>query len=124
MRLGAAILCGISAIHSAYAQPIYNGEGPINGVTLTSGLSGIPHDSDPRATIISILEAVLSFMALISVVAIVIAGIYLIVGLGSDDSKEKAKKIVQYTLIGLMIILFSRVIVSLVTVYLANQVGS
>ncbi len=113
------------AIQRAFAQnaPAYNGDGPLTGVNITNGL-GIPHDSDPRVVIINILNGVLSFMALVSVATIIIAGIYLIVGLGSDESKEKAKHIVQYTLIGLVLILFSRVIVSLVTVYLASQVGA
>ena len=100
---------------------IYNGGGPTAGVFATNGLA-VPTATDPRAVIIRILETVLSFMSLISVGAVIIAGIYLIVGMGSDDSREKAKKIIFYTLIGLTIILLSRVIVSLVTVILANDI--
>jgi len=113
----------LAPLHVAAAQ-VYTGGGPLEGVSATSGLSGIPQDTDPRVVITNLLASILSFMALISVAAIVIAGMYLIVGFGSDDSKDKAKKIIQYTLVGLVIILFSRVIVGLVTVYLASQVGS
>lgn len=112
----------LSAQAAIVAAPIYNGGGPLEGVDATDGLAGIP-TAEPRETITSILEAILSYMALLSVAAIIIAGIYLIVGLGSDESKDKAKKIVQYTLIGLAIILFARIIVSLITVFLADQIS-
>lgn len=104
------------------ANTIYGGGGPLSGVQATTGLAGIPHDTDPRAVVVRILSIVLSFLALAAVTAVIIAGIYMIVGMGSDDSREKAKKIIQYTLIGLMIVLFSQIIVNLITVYLANQV--
>ena len=102
--------------------PCFNGGGIADGLNAASGLAGIP-DGDVRQTIIRILLQVLSFLALAAVIAIIIAGIYLIVGMGSDDSKERAKKIILYTLVGLVIVLFARVIVGLVTVYLAGQVG-
>jgi hypothetical protein len=105
---------------SAIAQ-IYNGGGPTAGVTATTGLA-VPTTTDPRDVVTKILNAILSFMAVIAVAAIIVAGIYLIVGMGSDDSREKAKKIIFYTLIGLLIILFSRIIVGLVTVYIASQI--
>lgn len=107
----------------AVSAQVYNGGGAVAGLAATSGLQGIPRDDDPRAIIINIITSVLSFMALIAVTTVIIAGIYLIVGMGSDDSKDKAKKIIQYTLIGLLVILFSRVIVGLVTNYLANQIA-
>lgn len=110
------------ALQAAAAAPIYNGGGPLEGVDATTGLQGIPN-AEPRETITGILQAVLSYMALIAVAAIIVAGIYLIVGFGADDSKDKAKKIIQYTLVGLAIILFSRIIVSLVTVMLADQIS-
>ena len=99
---------------------VYNGTGPSGGIAIVGGVA-VPA-TDLRTVVIRILETALSFLTIVSVAAVIIAGIYLIVGLGSDDSKEKAKKIVQFTLIGLLIILFSRVIVGLVTVYLYSQV--
>jgi hypothetical protein len=56
------------------------------------------------------------------VAAIIIAGIYMIISLGNDEQIEKAKKIIKYTLIGLVIILFSRVLVGLVTHFLYSAV--
>lgn len=122
-RLTAAtLLWSVGFFSAVSAQPIYTGNGPLSGVTAATGLKGIPTGSDPRAVVISILSTILSFLSLAAVTTVIIAGIYLIIGLGSDDSRDKAKKIIQYTLIGLLIVLFSQVIVNLVTVYLASQV--
>lgn len=122
-RLGTLSLwCGWAFVQTASAQ-VYNGPGPLSGAQATlPALAGLSASTNPRSAIIAILQSVLTFVSLAAVTAVIIAGIYLIVGLGSDDSKEKAKKIIQYTLIGLMIILFSEVIVGLVTNYLANQI--
>lgn len=96
---------------------VYGGSGVGNGIDRYN----LSHKS-LREIITSILQAVLSYVALAAVTTIIFAGVYLIVGLGSDDSKERAKKIIQYTLIGLLVILFSEVIVGLVTNYLASKV--
>ncbi len=85
-------------------------------------LNGVPNSTDPRDTITKILNAVLNFLALIAVVVIVIAGIRLIVSQGEEEQKDKAKKTIFYAVIGLIIILFSKVIVSLITNYLAAQI--
>lgn len=101
---------------------VFNGPGILGGLNAAGGIAGLP-DGDVRPTVINIIQRVLSFLALAAVITIIIAGIWLIVGLGSDDSKERAKKIIFYTLIGLVIVLFARVIVGLVTVYLAGELA-
>jgi type IV secretory pathway VirB2 component (pilin) len=78
---------------------------------------------DIRQVITNILNAVLNFVGLLAVIAIVVAGIWLIVGMGSDDSKERAKKIILYTVIGLVIILLAKLIVNLPLVLLGNGGG-
>ena len=65
----------------------------------------------------------LNFLALIAVVIVIIAGMRLIISQGDDEQKDKAKKAIFYALAGLIIVLFARVIVSLITVYLAGQVS-
>jgi succinate dehydrogenase/fumarate reductase cytochrome b subunit len=103
-------------VHSALAQFA----GP-------SDVPGLPNATDPqgiRNIITKILTTVLNFLALIAVVVVVIAGIRLIVSQGEEEAKEKAKKTILYALAGLVIVLFARVIVSLVTEYLASQVGA
>lgn len=112
---------GIMAM--SYAQSVFAQDfgGP------SPDIGGLPNASDPedvRGTIITILEAVLNFLALIAVIIVIVAGIRLIVSQGEDEQKDKAKKTILYAVIGLIVVLFARVIVSLVTVYLADQVGA
>ena len=91
----------------------------------TPALPGTPGSTDEagiRNVITDILTAVLNFLALVAVIIIVIAGIRMIVSSGEEEAKEKAKKAIFYALIGLVIVLFARVIVGLVTVYLSQKV--
>lgn len=88
---------------------------------------GTPEGANPddiRQTITDILNAVLNFLALIAVVVVVIAGIRLIVSQGDEEEMGKAKKAIFYALAGLVIVLFARVIVGLVTVYLFGEVAN
>lgn len=91
---------------------VYNGPG-LNagaGSVNVSGLDG----GNLRVTIAKIVNKVLSYVALIAVVMIIIAGLYLILSLGSDSAKETAKKIVIYTIIGLLVILIAKALVMFV----------
>lgn len=119
-RFIAALSTLLSAIPSATAQ-VFNGGGVDAGLGAAEGVVGVSSD-DPRQVIIRVLEAVLNYAALFAVIMIIAAGFYMVLSFGSDDKKEKAKKIVYYTVIGLIVILFSRIIVSLVTVWLPSQV--
>ena len=105
----------------AHAQ-VFNGGGISDGVTQANGVTGISTD-DPRQVIVNVLATILNFAALFATVMIIIAGFYLVLSLGNDANKEKAKKIIYYTIIGLVVILFSRIIVSLITVWLPSQVS-
>lgn len=86
------------------------------------GLADGADEGTIRDIITNIIVAVLNFLALIAVAVVIIAGIRLIISQGEEEPKEKAKKTIVYALIGLVIVLFARVIVGLVTVYLAEQV--
>ncbi len=93
--------------------------GPIPAIPGTPGAA----DQDSiRGVIVNVLMLVLDFMALAAVVFVVIAGIRLIVSGGNDEAKDKAKKIILYVIIGLLIILFARVIVGFFTSVVAEQV--
>ena len=112
----------MQTVQTLLAQ-VYNGGGIKPGIDETGNITGVTH-AEMRDVVISILNAVLDFLGLAGVIMIIIAGLYLILGMGEDESREKAKKIIQYTLIGLLVVLFSKIIVSLVTSYLAGQITS
>lgn len=115
-------LTGILSPVAALAQrPVFDGGGIPAGLESTAGVTGVSN-ADPRTAIVDILVTILNFAALLATVMIIIAGFYLVLSLGSEDNKDKAKRIIYYTLIGLVVILFSRILVSLVTVLLASQV--
>ncbi len=103
---------------SALAQDSFAGPEP--DIPGTPG--GADGAGDIRGIINDIIIAVLNFLALIAVVVVIIAGIRLIVSQGNDEEKDKAKKAIFYALAGLVIVLFARVIVGLVTNYLAGEV--
>ncbi len=86
------------------------------------GLPGSADEGAIRDIFTNIIVAVLNFLALIAVAVVIIAGIRLILSQGEEEPKEKAKKTIIYALIGLVVVLFARVIVGLVTVYLADQI--
>jgi len=74
----------------------------------TSGSDGIV------AVIAEILKFVLNVMGILAVAYIIIAGIRLIVSQGDEEQREKAKKTILYVAIGLLVIIFARVIVGFV----------
>ncbi len=115
--LATASILSFCTVSTALAQGGFGGPTPNIG-----GLPGGANEQDIRQIIVNILASVLNFLALIAVVVVVIAGIRLIVSQGEDDAKDKAKKTIFYALIGLAVVLFARVIVGLITVYLANQI--
>ncbi len=67
-----------------------------------------------RAAIVKVIETVLDFVLLIAVIYVIIAGIRLIVSGGDEGQKDKAKQTIIYVIIGIIVILFARVIVGLV----------
>lgn len=118
LSASAATVTGLVYASSALAQDFAGPEPAIPG---TPG-AGQGNADGIREVIEDIIVAVLNFLALVAVVVVIIAGIRLIVSQGNDEEKDKAKKAIFYALAGLVIVLFARVIVGLVTNYLAGSV--
>jgi type IV secretory pathway VirB2 component (pilin) len=103
-----------------FLTTLYVGAGTALAQTATgnSTLGEIPKVGnagvDFRTTILNVLNKVLTFMALLAVVFIVVAGIRLVVSQGSDEQKDAAKKTIIYVIIGLVIILLASAIVNFV----------
>ena len=94
-----------NALAASFGGPIPAIPGTVNGNS-TQGV---------RDAIVNALKVVLNFLALIAVVFVVVAGIRLIVSQGEDEAKDKAKKTILYVIIGLIVVLFARVIVGFFT---------
>ena len=112
----------IPAIPGLIVPPVMADSDPIgNGLDDLESRTDFPHQGgDVRETIEYILNFVLDFLALIAVIAIIVAGFMLILGFGSESSATRARKIILYTIVGLLIIFFARLIVSIFTVDLAS----
>lgn len=87
------------------------------------GVEGGSED-EIRESILSVLETVLNFMALIAVIFIVIAGIRLVISQGEDQEKDKAKKTIFYVIIGLIVILIAQAIVGFIADVVATNAGA
>jgi succinate dehydrogenase/fumarate reductase cytochrome b subunit len=120
LSASATAVSGMVYASTAFAQDSFAGPEP--DIPGTPG--GADGAGDIRGIINDIIIAVLNFLALIAVVVVIIAGIRLIVSQGNDEEKDKAKKAIFYALAGLVIVLFARVIIGLVTNYLAGEVGN
>lgn len=108
LKMSAAALTLLAAPKPAFAQLF----GPIPDVGGTGS-------GDIRTTVLDILSTVLSFMALVAVVFIVIAGIRLVVSQGEEGEKDKAKKTIIYVIIGLIVIILAQAIVDFVATQIA-----
>ncbi len=96
---------------------IFDGAGIRSGLEY---LKPLPLEGDIRTIVLHALLNALSFLALAATIAIIVAGIYLIVGGGSEEWRMKAKKTIIWTIVGLLIVFFSRVIVGFFTIALPS----
>jgi heme/copper-type cytochrome/quinol oxidase subunit 2 len=97
----------------AYAA-VFGGTSVQDGITQAAGLGGISPETSVVSIILKIINAILLIVLIIAVLVIIVAGIYLITSNGDEGQKDKAKKIIWYCIIGIVVILCSRLIVSFV----------
>ncbi len=93
-------------------QQIYDGGGVGQGMQAARDFR-VNTDGNPRQVVIDILFGVLSFMALVAVVVIIIAGIILVVRGEEEEWRTKARNMVVYAIIGLLVIFVSSAIVAI-----------
>lgn len=91
---------------------VYGGGGLGAGVGAAAGIGGMTSGSI-RQVILKIVSTALSYVALLAVIMVIIAGIRLVASQGEEEQKEKARKTVLYVVIGLIVILLAKGIVTL-----------
>jgi succinate dehydrogenase/fumarate reductase cytochrome b subunit len=77
----------------------------------TSTITGLQTSTDIKQGIADIIRQVLDFILIIAVVYVIVAGIRLIVSGGEEAEKDKSKTTIIYVIVGIVIVLFARVIV-------------
>jgi len=83
------------------------------GIGAGNSIAGVGSNS-PRDVIVGIVNYILGYVVLIAVIVIVLSGIYMIISFGNDSAKETAKKVIMYTVAGIVIILLAGAIVNIV----------
>ena len=111
-------LSGVALPMSALAAGDFGGTDDITESGIKKGSS-----YDIRGSILKILAWVLNFLALLAIIYIIVAGIRLIVSQGEDEQKGKAKKTIIYVIVGLIVIMFARIIIGFVTKEVPNFVN-
>jgi cytochrome bd-type quinol oxidase subunit 2 len=110
----AFIVLGLSTIlltvfaGTAGAQLIQQGDVPSNIAAATGGETSI------RALILRIVDFFLLFLGLIAVIMIIYGGITYVTAAGNEEKVGKAKKIIMYAIVGIVIVLISFALVNTV----------
>jgi succinate dehydrogenase/fumarate reductase cytochrome b subunit len=108
------ILAQVSGAIAASQILAYKAFAQLDEPDVIPGLQGGDGVDGIKNAIITVLTTILNFILLIAVVYVVIAGIRLIVSGGDEGEKDKAKQTIIYVIVGIIIVLFARVIVSFV----------
>ena len=98
-----------SLLERAHAQ-VFDGPGLEGGVGVAAQIDG-PVKGTLRGVILDMLQKALGFLALAGVVMMVIAGYMFVVSAGDDTMKDRAKKIMLYVVIGIVVIMLARSLV-------------
>lgn len=95
-----------SMLPAAGATSILNpADNPEAVATATGGQSSL------RGLILTIINYFLGFLGLLAVIMVVYGGVTYVSSAGNDEAVGKAKKIIMYALIGIVVILLSFVVV-------------
>lgn len=95
----------------AMLAAVFGGGGIQQGINQTSGVGGISSNPSLITYVAAVAARVLNIIALAAVIGAILAGIYLIISQGEEGEKDKAKKMLLYIAIGLVVILLARVAV-------------
>ncbi|HLD07922.1 MAG TPA: hypothetical protein VJB60_02560 [Candidatus Peribacterales bacterium] len=95
---------------------IFDGAGLLGGLFAAQAElpAGVRTDTDVIFVIADIINFALMFVAIIAVIGFIVAGFMFILGFGSDASIQRAKKIMIWSVVGLLVIIFAFVIVQFV----------
>jgi hypothetical protein len=105
-----ALMVGTLSMFSVVANAALLGPGDVPAsVSEASG-----GQTSLRSLILTIVDYFLGFLGLLAVIMVVYGGVTYVSSAGNDEAVGKAKKIIMYALIGIVIILLSFVIVKAV----------
>lgn len=98
----------VSSVPTAFASLISAQDNPSEIAGATGGTGSI------RELVLKVLNYALGFLGLIAVMMVIYGGFLYVTSAGEQEGVDKGKKILQYSLIGIIIILLSFAIVNTV----------
>lgn len=81
---------------------------------ITQDAAKLPSTADPTTVVAAVIKGALGVVAIIFFIIIVIAGFRWMTGGGNEESIAKAKKMISNATIGLIVIIFSYAITTLI----------
>jgi len=112
----AALITAQNVRATEHAPPSLRGgfEDISSGPGSTRADAGIVEISDPVTVILTVINMALALTAAIATAMLIWAGVSYIISAGDEDKLQKAKQIILYTIIGLMVIGMAAIVVNLV----------
>lgn len=101
------------ALAQNQAIPLGLDAGLKEGETAAKG-ANLPATGDAITIILKVINFILKLIAILAVLFLVIAGVMYITSLGDENRAGRAKRMILYVVIGLVIIVLSQLIVNLV----------
>ncbi len=96
---------------------VFDGDGLITGLEEAGTQiedTGVRTEDDIIVVIAEIINFILLFAGIFAVVAFVVSGFMFILGFGSDQSIQRARKIMIWAAVGLVVIIFAFVLVEFI----------
>jgi len=110
------ISIGSGSFFAPYTGPVFDGPGLKQGADIARNRldHSISHEKDLKILAIGWSKFFLSLAAIVAVIALIYAGILFLTDFGSGTGSEKAKKIILWVVVGILLILGSYAIVNTV----------
>jgi len=106
------LMVGAITLFSALPQASAVGTGLIDSSNPIEKLNtGTAGETTLTGLVLTVINYFLGFLGLIAVIMVIYGGVSYVTSAGNDEAVGKAKKIIMYALIGLIIILLSFVVV-------------
>jgi hypothetical protein len=121
----------MAADETSAPAPIFTGDEPgnetqagIDTLKETLGKTGVTGTANVGDLLLKYVNFVLPYLALAAFLGFVYAGFLYVTAYGSDEQTQKAKKIMTYAVIGLVLVILSYSIVQLLTGNLVQEIQS
>jgi type IV secretory pathway VirB2 component (pilin) len=115
ISIGGSTVGGSISIGGGSAGPVFGGPGAKVGLTEFAVSYGGNQHSSAIGMIVGWTNFALPFVSVLAIAALIYAGFLYITALGNDEQTQKAKKIILWVVIGIILIFSAYAIVNTIT---------